>query len=241
MRYGIFGDIHSNLEAFDRIIAEYKKEHIDKYICVGDIVGYGASPHECLRRFMDLNAISVCGNHDWASIGLFPVEYFNNIAKEAVEWTQEILNKEERGFLKSLKLIIKGQGFVVAHGSLCRPELFDYISDIKSAVKSFQIMEEDICFIGHSHIPAVFFMHEGKVKRATEDSIKVEPGLKYIINVGSVGQPRDGNPQAGFCIYDSNKKTVEIKRVDYDIEVAKNKILKAGLPEKLGYRLLTGL
>lgn len=240
MRYGIFGDIHSNLEAFQEVIKSYKKDNIDRYICVGDIVGYGADPGQCIQEIKKLNAKSICGNHDWASVGLFNTTYFNYAAKEAVRWTQEILSVEEKEFLKSLGLIIDEDDFSLVHGSLYKPDLFYYIVDIDSARRCFQKMEKDICFVGHSHVPMIFFMKGDKIGYTFDNFIKIERKIKYIVNVGSVGQPRDGNPDTAFSIFDTERMSIEIKRAGYDIEGAKNKILKAGLPEILGYRLLEG-
>lgn len=240
MRYGVFGDIHGNREAFEAVLEAYRKEDVDKYICVGDIVGYGADPHWCIEEIKRLGAETVCGNHDWASAGVFSPEYFNYAAREAVEWTQERLNAGEKEFLKNLGLVIDEGNFSVVHGSLERPDFFYYILDQGSAYRCFQRMERDLCFVGHSHIPVVFFMEDNDIRHAFEDLVDLKEGEKYIINVGSVGQPRDGNPLAAFSIFDSDKMTVEIKRVDYDIEGAKNKILRAGLPEMLGYRLAEG-
>lgn len=240
MRYGIFGDVHSNLEAFKEIIEAYKKQDIDEYFCVGDIVGYGANPRECIEEIKRLKTRTTCGNHDWASVGVFSMDYFNPAARSAVKWTQEKLTQAEKEFLKNLELVIDEGNFSIVHGSLCRPGRFPYILDTGSAYRCFQRMEKELCFVGHSHMSAVFWLEEDKIKYTFENFVKIKPGIKYIINVGSVGQPRDNNSKAAFCIFDTDKKTIEIKRVDYDTEGAKNKILKAGLPESLGYRLLKG-
>lgn len=241
MKYGIFGDVHSNREAFQKVIEEYKKEDIAKFICVGDIVGYGVDPHWCIEEVQSLDAEISCGNHDWASVGRFSTEYFNYAAREAVKWTQENLKEEEKEFLKSLDLVIDRGDFTVVHGSLDSPDFFYYIIDERSAYRCFRNMENrNMCFVGHSHVPVVFSMKDGEIKYTYRDFVELEDGVKYIVNVGSVGQPRDGNPSAAFSIYDSDRRTVEIKRVSYDIESAKNKILNAGLPEVLGYRLLEG-
>lgn len=240
MRYGIFGDIHSNLEAFERVINAYQKERIDKYIFVGDVVGYGADPNRCIEELKKLNAESVCGNHDWAVVELFDIDYFNDEAKRAIEWTKKRLNKEEKEFLESLKLVNKKQSFSVVHASLERPEFFDYLISIESARECFKRMDENLCFVGHTHSPMVFFMDSNEIRYAFDRRIEIEPGVKYIINVGSVGQPRDNNPEACFCIYDSSEKVIEVKRVSYDVESSKDKILRAGLPAVTGYRLLGG-
>ena len=240
MRYGIFGDIHSNIEAFREVIKAYKKEAIDRYISIGDIVGYGASPHECIKEIKSLEADTVCGNHDWAAVGIFPLDYFNPAAKEAAEWTRDVLRPDEKEFLKKLELVIDEKDFSIVHGSLYKPDFFPYILNSESAYRCFQRMERDLCFVGHSHTPVVFWLERDEIRHSFEGLIKLRQDVKYIINVGSVGQPRDNNPKACLSIFDSSKNTIEIKRVGYDTEGAKNKILKAGLPESLGYRLLEG-
>lgn len=240
MKYGIFGDVHGNIEAFKKVIETYKKENIDEYLCIGDIVGYGADPSECIKEVKRLKAKTVCGNHDWAGAGIFPSDDFNPAAKNAIEWTQKNLNLDEKRFLKELKVINEEKDFYIVHGSLYKPEFFSYILNAESAYKCFCHMNKKLCFVGHSHIAGFFSMQGEKVNYSRECLIKVKPNVKYIVNVGSIGQPRDNDPKAAFCIFDTDKSTIEIKRVEYDIETAKNKILNAGLPKALGYRLQEG-
>ncbi len=240
MRYGIFGDVHGNIEAFKKVIEFYKKENIDEYLCVGDIVGYGADPSECIEEIKRLKAKTVCGNHDWAAAGTSPLYYFNPAAKSGIEWTRENLNLSDKEFLKKLKLVNEKKDFYVVHGSLHEPDCFPYIWDIEAAYKCFCNMNRNLCFVGHSHVAGFFFMQDKRVDYGQGCLVRVKPEVKYIINVGSTGQPRDGNPKAAFCIFDTDKSTIEIKRVSYDVETAKDKILKAGLPEVLAYRLLEG-
>ena len=240
MKYGIFGDVHGNIEAFEKVIEFYKNENIDEYLCVGDIVGYGTNPSECIEEIKRLKAETVCGNHDWAAAGILPLYDLNPAAKSAVEWTRENLNLNDKEFLKKLKLINEKKDFYVVHGSLYKPGLFPYILDVELAYQCFCEMNRDLCFVGHSHRAGFFFMQDERVDYTRESLVKVKPEVKYIVNVGSVGQPRDGDPRAAFCIFDTDKSTIEIKRVDYDIETAKNSILNAGLPEVLAYRLLEG-
>ena len=240
MKYGIFGDIHGNIEAFKEVIEVYKKEDIDEYLCVGDVVGYGANPRECIEEIKRLKAETVCGNHDWAAAGIFPLDYFNPAAKTATEWTREKLTSDEKRFLKNLELINDEKDFSVVHGSLYQPELFPYILDIESARRCFSHMKKGLCFIGHSHVPGFFYMEDDVINYSREDLVMIRLGVRYIIDIGSIGQPRDGNSKAAFCIFDTDKATIETRRVRYDVEAAKNKILDAGLPKALAYRLLEG-
>lgn len=241
MRYGIFSDIHSNLEAFDAVISAYKKEGIDKYFCAGDVVGYAASPKESIEKMKALSAAVVAGNHDWASVNLFPLDYFNDLAKDAIAWTQRNLDDKSKYFLGSLRLTYKNDDFILVHGTLDNPEDFNYMTDGYIAERTFGLLETNLCFIGHTHIAGVFIKREDSALHYTnEGSFKIKKENKYIINVGSVGQPRDKNPQAAYCVYDADSGEIQIKRVSYDIETTRKKIIGAGLPKALGERLLTG-
>ena len=240
MRYGIFSDVHSNLEAFETVLDSYQSEDIDEYICVGDIVGYGADPSPCIDIVKKLTPCNICGNHDRAVCGLFDVSYFNAAAREAALWTRDVIPQEDLDYLKSLELTCKKKEFVVVHGSLQSPESFNYILSSYDAYKTIERMQVPVCFVGHSHVAGVFLFDGEKMGYSQKERIAIEPGKKYVINVGSVGQPRDGDKRASYACYDVEKKVAEIKRVSYDIEKAKNKILKANLPPRLAYRLLEG-
>ena len=241
MRYGIFSDIHSNLEALNAVIAAYKEEAVDTYLCIGDLVGYAANPKECIEKVKAIAGITVAGNHDWATVDLFGLDYFNPLAKEAIIWTKGNLGEGQRYFLESLKLIYRNEDLTLVHGTLDNPGEFKYMADEYTAGKSFGLMQTNICFLGHTHVAGIFIQDRaGRIHYHEDASSDINPENKYIINVGSVGQPRDGNPKAAYSIYDTEKKNFRIKRIDYDIQATKNKIEAAGLPESLGQRLLKG-
>ncbi|MDD5595683.1 MAG: metallophosphoesterase family protein [Candidatus Omnitrophica bacterium] len=241
MRYGIFSDIHSNLEALQAVLQAYQKESIDKYLCIGDVVGYAASPNECVSEVKKLAQVTIAGNHDWASVDLFPKDYFNPIAKEAVIWTKTNLSEASSGYLKSLKLFHEEDAFFLVHGSLNNPEDFNYMNDDYTAEQTFKILTKDLCFVGHTHFPGSFILdHNQKMAYLKSPTIEIKKGNKYIINVGSVGQPRDGNPASSYGIFDTKKKTFELKRVSYDVKETQKKIYAAGLPSFLAERLLAG-
>ena len=240
MRYGIFSDIHSNLEAYESVLGAMKGDGLDAYICGGDIVGYGADPSGCVELTRGLTDNVICGNHDCASVGLLDTQYFNLRAKEAVLWTAKNINDEERHYLTHLKMVHEGPDFSVVHGSLDEPYSFRYILDIESAVTNFDTMRKDLLFIGHTHSPAVFRKEGGEVTYSKTSHVDLKEGTSYIVNVGSVGQPRDGDPRASYAVLDEKAKTVEIKRVVYNIKKAQEKILKAGLPPILAERLGMG-
>lgn len=241
MRYGIFSDIHANLEALEAVIEAYKQERIDRYFCVGDIVGYGANPCECIEQVKRIVSGAVAGNHDWGSVGLLALNYFNPLALEAILWTKQQLDKNSINILNSLKLFYQDNGVTFVHSGLNNPQEFNYMLDKKAALESFKLLETNICFVGHTHIAGIFSEDKsGNIVYLNKATCAMEEGFSYIVNTGSVGQPRDGNPQAAFCIYDSVSKTIEIKRTAYDIKKARAKIIAAGLPQYLGDRLLNG-
>ncbi|MFH0826693.1 MAG: metallophosphoesterase family protein [Candidatus Omnitrophota bacterium] len=241
MRYGIFSDVHSNLEALDAVIDAFKKEDINTYLCAGDLVGYAANPNECIERVLGLKPVIVAGNHDGGAVHLFPSDYFNQWAAVALSWTARCLTEKNKSLLLSLKLVYKNEDLTLVHGTLNDPADFHYLVDSSDAQASFRLLTTDVCFIGHTHRPGLFSKDAQVHVRYQEDSfLRMAPGHKYIVNVGSVGQPRDGSPLASYCIYDSQKKEIMIKRLDYDRETAKRKIEDAGLPHFLGERLLVG-
>lgn len=241
MRYGIFSDVHSNLEAFEAVIGAYRKEAIDKYLCVGDVVGYGADPQSCIERVKVLGALVVAGNHDWACIDLLSLDYFSPNAGSAILWTRANLRDNDRLFLRSLKLVYENQDLTLVHGALNNPREFAYMEDADAAEESFGLMRTRICFVGHTHVPASFIKDKNnRIYYHRQISFYLNQDNKYIVNVGSVGQPRDRNPYAAYCIYDTDRKEIQIKRVSYDIETARKKIIDAGLLRSLGDRLVIG-
>ena len=241
MRYGIFSDIHSNTEALDVVLALFKKEGVEKYLCLGDIVGYGAEPQECIAKIRALKPIVIGGNHDWGCVEMTPVEYFNTYAREALFWTKSRLNVEELNFLRSLESVHSFEEITLVHGSLDFPEEFHYIFDIESATSTLELLKTKICFVGHSHLPMVLSLdQEGTIHVHRGGKAELGKNERYLVNVGSVGQPRDGDPRASCAIYDSEKEIVEIKRVPYDIRATQQKIIQAGLPRVLATRLSEG-
>ncbi len=240
MRWGIFCDIHANLEALDAVLAALTRERIDRYLCLGDIVGYGANPRECIAEIKRIDAPTIAGNHDWAAVGLFDIAYFNPAAKAAVLWTRQNLTYEDKEFLKSLDLVYQEDELTLVHGSLQNPGQFEYILDISSAARTFELLRTRVCSIWNSHAPVIFIKEGENYSFTFQTKVKLKASQMYIVNAGSVGQPRDENPQASFVVYDSESKEIEIKRVPYDVQKAKDKIIKAGLPKMLAERLVLG-
>ena len=240
MRYGIIADIHGNLEALETVIAACRQEGIQDFLCLGDLVGYGANPKECLKMIQYLKAICIAGNHDWAVLGKIDVAYFNPVAKAAIAWTRQQLSQQDLNFLKSLDLIFKNDDMILVHGTLDHPEEFHYLLDMSDILNTFSLIDRPLCFLAHTHVPGIFVKHKEKFYDARNLKITLSPQEQCVVNVGSVGQPRDGSPLAAYCIYDTDARKVEIKRIAYDIETAQKKILVAGLPAFLAQRLSIG-
>ena len=239
MKTAIISDIHANYDALQAVLADIDGLKCDRIVCLGDVVGYGAQPRECIAALRERKVLTIAGNHDWACIGKTNINYFNAYAKEATLWTRKICTDEDKEWLKGLSLVEYLEGFTIVHGTLYAPELFDYILTTYDAYLSLQLLENQVCFLGHSHVPITFF-HGEMITYTLAPEIKLEPGVKALVNVGSVGQPRDDNPKASFGIYDGDEKKVFIRRVEYDVDGAMNKIRKAGLPEALADRLKFG-
>jgi len=243
MKYGIFSDVHANLEAFNAVVAALKNEDLDGYVFLGDIVGYGADPKKCLELLRELidksNCQCIAGNHDHAVCGLTDTTHYNKNAKISIEWTEEQLDDDEIDFLLQIPLMYENESFAAVHANLIAPKDWGYILDIDDAHENFKKLKQQICFIGHSHFPIIFVQSKG-VEVVYEEVIPIKSDEKIIVNVGSVGQPRDGNPKASFALLDLDRHVVEIRRIDYDIESAQKKIIKAGLPSELAGRLSIG-
>lgn len=241
MRYGIISDIHGNLEALDAVLGELERARVDRYLCIGDIVGYGADPKECIEAVKAIGPeIAIAGNHEWGVLGLLDLEYFNEYASAAVTWTKKILEKEELDYLMSFKLSGSTGDITLVHGSLNEPSRFNYIFDTNDAYATMKLCKTPLCFVGHTHAPGIFYADEKKVARSPGFSVTLDRSKKYLIDAGSIGQPRDGDPRASFAIYDTEAGGVEIRRVAYNIEQAQEKILRAGLPAELASRLARG-
>ena len=239
MRYAVIADIHANLEAFEVVLADSKEQNCTHYCCVGDVVGYNANPKECLDIVRSMGMPVVKGNHDEYCSSEEDLEGFNPHAAEAVNWTRKQLSKEDRQWLRDLKYVRLVASFSMVHATLDGPQRWGYVFDKLAAAASFTYQNTSVCFFGHTHVP-VAFVRDSMVRGGTYSKFRVEPGKKYFVNVGAVGQPRDGNPKAGYVVYDLNEGTIELRRLDYDITKAQKKIMEAGLPQRLADRLALG-
>lgn len=240
MKYAILGDIHSNLEALTTVLEECKNLGVDKFFCIGDIVGYNADPSACLDIVRELPLVGVVmGNHDEQAATDSNLVGFNPQAAMAIDWTRKNLSEEQREWLRNLRLSMQVGKITIVHASLDSPRRWGYIFDKLAASASFSYQFSQICFCGHSHVPLAFEKF-GSIQGGKYKEIKVQPGHKYLVNVGSVGQPRDGDWRSAFATYDTKENLIELHRVPYDVKSTQEKILKAGLPEKLALRLERG-
>jgi len=244
MRYAILGDIHSNLSALETVVKAIESRGVDRILSVGDVVGYGAAPREVVQILRELKAVVVKGNHDAACVDELDTQYFNPYAREAVDWTRAQLSTEELDWLRGLPLTADLDDCTVAHGSLHEPEQFEYIQCTEDADPSLDEMLRPVCFVGHTHVP-VAIMRMADDPYRTSYTIDYEIDLsdvsRALINVGSVGQPRDEDSRAPFGIFDSETSLFAIERVEYDVEREAQRIRAAGLADILADRLFLGV
>ena len=246
MRYLILSDIHANLDALDAVLAAIPSGAYDRVVVLGDLVGYGAEPNAVIDRVRDLDPVLVLrGNHDKAACGLEDASNFNQVARAAASWTFEALTDANRQYLRDLP---QGPLQLDQHTEVCHGAPFDedhYIFDPEDAVRAIDTIQHQLCLFGHTHLPVVFkrdgetldgFVPDGDI----ENRFTLAPGSKYLVNPGSVGQPRDGDPRAAFAIYDSDGPELTLRRLDYPIDAAQRRILNAGLPASLANRLAIG-
>lgn len=241
MKYAILGDIHANVEALDAVIAACAELGVDRYVCIGDLVGYNANPRECVERIQALNPEAVVlGNHDEQAGSDERLQGFNPQAAMAIEWTRQQLSPEQRRWLASLPLRhTLGTKITLVHATLDMPEKWGYIFDNLTAAASLQYQFTQVCFFGHTHVPLAFEKF-GEVSGGRYTELRLLPGHKYLVNVCSVGQPRDGDARAGFITLTTDDMVVTLHRVEYDVAACQAKILRAGLPERLAHRLSLG-
>ncbi|HEX5133423.1 MAG TPA: metallophosphoesterase family protein [Candidatus Krumholzibacteria bacterium] len=244
MKYAIFSDVHGNLEALQAVLNNALKQGTASYVCLGDIIGYGANPNECVETVRALDPM-VClrGNHDAAAVDPGERVFFHEVALEGIQYSAKNLTAENMEFLRALPYVYTdNERFMAVHASPFRPEQWEYVLDQAGAERAFQSMAPHrIAFIGHSHAPVVF-CDDGTAQRyPADEALLLETARhRYVMNVGSVGQPRDGNPDASYVIFDDDDQSVRLVRVRYDREKAAEKILRAGLPPVLAERLLIG-
>jgi diadenosine tetraphosphatase ApaH/serine/threonine PP2A family protein phosphatase len=241
MRLAFISDVHSNLEALESALARIDEVGCDAIVCLGDTIGYGPNPNECLDLVRERASLCLAGNHDHAAIGFLDTSYFNEYAKQAILWTASVLKPDHVEYLKSLEIATDKWDQLFCHSTPFQPEMWNYIFTTEEARLNFAFFSQFVCFIGHSHQPFIVGLTtEGDIEVIPEPEAELDPAWRYIINVGSVGQPRDGNPDSCIAFYDTEKKSIRLERVAYPIEKVQEKMVHAGLHPFLVERLAYG-
>jgi diadenosine tetraphosphatase ApaH/serine/threonine PP2A family protein phosphatase len=246
MRIGIFSDVHANLEALQAVLEAYERATIDRYVCLGDIVGYGANPDECCRLVRAIADVVVLGNHDAACCGRMSPDSFNPAARTAVERHSQMLAASHMTWLRQLPYRLDVDDMLFCHGSPFEVKEFLYVldeADVEDIVRQVPI-RPPLIFVGHTHRGTTFIARVSPALRIWEDvrdSLTVLPENTYVFNVGSVGQPRDGDWRASYAIFDTETRIFERRRIEYDVDTASAKIERLGLPLSLSERLHFGL
>lgn len=237
MKFGIFSDIHSNLEGLTAVLEDMHKMNVTHTVCLGDIVGYNANPKECLQLVRELGCPTVMGNHDEMVSQNGASDSYNVMAGEGIKHSRDSLDNSERAYLRSLPMQLKVQGYTIVHASLDDPQRWNYINSALEASSSFIYQYTSLCFIGHTHVAQVF-VKQGNVREISNAHvIKLQKGARYLVNVGSVGQPRDRNWKSSYVIYSPEEEVLEYRRIPYDIEKTQRKIMQAGLSLETAERL----
>lgn len=242
MRYAILSDIHGNLEALCAVLHDIESRGIDVVVCLGDIVGYYADPEECVDLVREYTAYSVAGNHDYAAIGKIDSGRFTLHAQAAMDWTKGVLSTTSKEYLASLPLTIKIDGMFLTHASPASPDRFPYVfADSHDAIlRAFDTMVRPVTFIGHSHCPFIMVQDDDVIIHRLSDDAVVDDDRYYLVNVGSVGQPRNLDTRAAYATYDTGTAELSLVRVEYDFRSTQKKIIKNRLPSFLAERLEAG-
>ena len=247
MRIAVISDIHGNLEALSSVISDIRSRCVDKIICLGDVVGYGVNPNECIEKVQTECEYSIIGNHEAAIFDATVFQEFNDLAKSAIQWTRDNLNSRSIDFINSLAIEKIDGDFSFVHSTPYEPNSWYYISSMEDAVFNFNFFSTKFCLIGHTHVPGVMVMENNStvvsVLRTTEFNYgrDFSENAKYMINVGSVGQPRDKNPKSCYALIDTDTKNIALHRVSYDIVQCQRKMHAAKMPEFLIQRLAKGM
>ncbi len=240
MRVAVLSDIHSNNDALGAVLEDVKRQGADQIWCLGDVVGYGAEPDLVVEAVRGLGAVTVAGNHDWAACGKVTTRNFNRAAAAAADWTGRTMRPENLGWLADLPLVERRDGALLVHATPSAPEEWHYCMMVEDAWTEMESYPESLCLIGHSHYPGAFERHGEDIRYTRAEELVLREGRQYLVNVGSVGQPRDNDPRAAYLLFDLETRRLRHVRVVYDVRAAQEKILAAGLPHFLAARLAAG-
>ncbi len=240
MHYAVLSDVHSNLEAFKVVLTDVEQKRIEDIVFLGDAVGYGPNPNECIELLAERCKTLLAGNHDWGVIGLTDITYFNEYARHAIEWTRSMLTEKNSNILRSfpVKKESRNDDILFVHSTPREPEEWHYLLTLRDAEINFRYFDNKFCFLGHSHYPFIIEKLPSEELVTYKEAARIKKSARYIINAGSVGQPRDGDPRACYAIIDDEK--MEIVRIPYDIGSVQQKMKKEHLPSFLIERLLVG-
>lgn len=239
MRYALISDIHSNLQAWKKVLEDIHANSVDKIICLGDVIGYGPNPAEIMRGLRNHVDAFVLGNHDAVVCGKLDISLFNDDARKLLEWTRKQLSEDDLKFMGFFPLTLIGDGFMCAHGTFVDPANFDYIGTAEEALPSWKAVESNLLFVGHTHEPALFVLGSSGVPRTVEvQDFVVDANRRYLVNIGSVGQPRGGDCRSSYCIYDTETKSVYWRRVAFDVEAYRKALKATGLTLDASYYML---
>lgn len=240
MRLAVIADIHANLHALEAVLADARENSCDEFLCLGDVVGYNANPSECLEIVRSLPGACVLGNHDQATASDDMMEGMSPNAAASIAWTRSRLDAGQREWLGSLRPQRQIRRITLVHATLDSPLSWGYVRTAADAAMSFTCQRTPVCFIGHTHVPGAFGESMGPVLLTEGEGISLPESTKMLLNPGSVGQSRDGDPRASYMIHDEESSGLWLRRVAYDTEGAASAVRSAGLPERLAQRLLTG-
>lgn len=242
MKLGAISDVHANLEALTAVLDFFRQEGVEQVISLGDLVGYGPDPEACIELLQEVQARVVAGNHDWGVLGKTPISRFNHLAVAAIKWTQKRLKPEHHLFLSSLPLTLNLYSLHLVHASPSTPQNWEYIFTIEEAFSELRACPFEICFVGHTHRPLIVEKPASEPARVIPlPAFSLQPDARYLINIGSVGQPRDGDPRACCAIIDLKRKWVSFHRIPYAITTTQKKLFTFGLPRPLIERLELGI
>ncbi len=241
MKYGIYSDIHANLEALKAVMNSMDGRGVERKVCLGDAVGYGPFPNECIKVIEQESAVAILGNHDSVALGRESSDQFNYFAKNAIEWTREVLSPESTDTMQKWPYLVEEPPVTFVHASPRSPADWTYIATLDEAVDAFSYFQQRICFIGHTHLPVIVIM-EGEQAFYVSEKLhhKLEENQRILVNVGSVGQPRDGHTAASWCYCDTETLEVEIVRVPYDLQKTQKSMTERGFDDFLITRLAMG-
>ena len=241
MKFAVISDIHANLEALSAVLKDCEQQKVDKIHCLGDVVGYGCNPSECLDLVARNCEVKLLGNHEYMVLDLISENFANSVARASMEWTQKQIGDIELSILEDFTVDAVIDDLYFVHSSPRNPEEWNYILTAAEANEAFEDLRHSCCFIGHTHLPMIYLERTDKLPRVQNGhDILMDADYRYIINVGSVGQPRDEDPRASYVIFDSKTLDLKFQRVAYDIAATQQKMTEANLPKMLVERLSLG-